>query len=189
MKKVTLFLCLSIFSPLWGQAPNVAKPVTAEKPLVTVTAKRQLLDTDSDHIGVRGKSKSKSYTIRVDVQNISGQLIEKASVSGEVFVSKVIRDNERMVNEQLTKKEIPPLKPGEKITIDLGKITLNTIEFQNKSFEEKLEEWKVECLDGQKIIGSTLSSEKFTKLQIEEKENPEVQAPTPFRKPFRRPGN
>jgi hypothetical protein len=177
-----------MFSPVWGQAPDVAKPVTTEKSLVSITAKRQLLETDSNNIGVRGKSRSKEFTIRVEVQNITNNLIEHAALTGEVFVSKVIREEERMVSERLAKKEIPTLKPGEKVTIDLGKITLNTIEFRSKSFEEKLEEWKVECLDGQKIIGSTLSSEKFTKLQIEAKENPVVNGPAPFRKPLRKLG-
>ena len=188
MKKLSLLLCASLISPLWGQAPDVAKPATAEKPLVSVSAKRQLLDTDSEHIGARGKNKSKEYTIRVEVQNITNSNIEHATVAGEIFVSKVVRENERMVNEHLAKKEIPTLKPGEKVTIDLGKISLNTIEFRNKSFEEKLEEWKVECLDGQKIIGSTLSSEKFTKLQIDAKEKPEANPQAPFRKQIRKLG-
>jgi hypothetical protein len=189
MKKIILFLCLSMFSPLWGQAPDVAKSSTAEKPLVSVTTKRQLLDSDSNNVGVGGKSRSKVFTIRVEVQNTSDHLLENVTLAGQVFINKVVFDNERMVNEKLAKKEIPALKPGEKLTIDLGKITLNKMEFRNRAFEEKLEEWKVECLDGQKIIGSTLSSEKFTKLEVAEKENPTLHAPGPFGKPFRRPGN
>ena len=69
------------------------------------------------------------------------------------------------MKEGLGKVTVPALKPNEKTVVDLGKITLTELEWGKQKFEEKLEEWKVTCTAGQVVLGTELSSDKFTTLE------------------------
>ena len=137
----------------------------APKPLVSVTAKRHVLDSDHDLDGRRGSSGKKVITLRVDITNTTSSPVEASVLSGDALVLRAVGENEKLVKESLGKVEVPALKPNEKKTVELGKITLSEVEWAKKKFEESLEEWKVTCSQGQVVIGGTESSDKYADLE------------------------
>ena len=137
----------------------------APKPLVSVTAKRHVLDSDHDLDGRRGSSGKKVITLRVDITNTTSSPVEASVLSGDALVLRAVGENEKLVKESLGKIEVPALKPNEKKTVELGKITLSEVEWKKRKFEESLEEWKVTCSQGQAVIGGTESSDKYADLE------------------------
>lgn len=157
-----LFLPLLAITSLFV-APGFA--ADSPKPLVSVTAKRQVLDSDHDLNGRRGNSGKKVITLRVEITNTTSSPVEASVLSGDALVMRAVGENEKLVKESLGKVEVPALKPNEKKTLDLGKVTLSEVEWAKKKFEESLEEWKVTCTQGQVVIGGTESSDKYADLE------------------------
>lgn len=153
-----VLLALALFLP--GLA--VADPA---KPLVRLEIKKQVLDSAHDLHGRQGSTARKIVTLRVEVTNTSSTPLESTTLTGEAVVERAKGESETLVKESLGKVELPALKPNERKTVDLGKITLKEVEWRNRKFEESLEEWKVTCLKGQTIVGSAVSSDRFIELE------------------------
>jgi hypothetical protein len=168
-------------------AGTFAEEVT--KPLVSLTVNRHLLDSELDHRGPRSESREKEITLRVEVRNISDKPLEGAELTGEVLLKRAFNNDERIVKESLKSLKLPPMKPNENLTVDLGKFTLSKSKWKNRTFEETLEEWKVVCKNGEINIGQNVSDEKYYILINEMKEQREEKAEkkkdepeTPFHK-------
>lgn len=183
MKRL-LIIILALNSPLWGET---AEP----KPLVSLSASCRVLDSDTSLQGRSGKTREKTITLRVVVQNVSQKTIPASQLTGDAFVARLVGDSEKLVKHPIDAADVPELKPNEKVTIDLGKAELHTLEWGKRKFKEKLEEWKVTCRNGQVIIGSTVSSDKFAALEKEHANDPPNKAaretrPLPsIRRPFK----
>lgn len=143
------------------------------KPLVSLTVKRQLLSADKDVKGPRAESQDKEMTLRVEIRNISTSLLEGAELTGDVLVNRAVNDREKIVKELLKAIKLPPLKPNQTVTVDLGNFTLNKHKWHGRTFEETLEEWKVVCKKGETDIGQNLSDEKYNALIKEMKDQKE----------------
>lgn len=136
----------------------------AAKPLVSITAKRQLIGTERGQ-GFRTDAREKVVTLRVVIQNTSSSIIEGAELAGEVLVERARDQREKIVREKLKTVKLPAIKPNERLTIDLGEIVLMDVEWYGRKFEESLKEWKVVCKKGGTEIGQHLSSDKYTTLE------------------------
>lgn len=159
----------------------------APKPLVSVTAKRHVLDSDHDLDGRRGSSGKKVITLRVEITNTTSSPVAASELSGDALILRAAGEKEKLVKESLGKVEVPALKPNEKKTVELGKITLSEVEWAKKKFEESLEEWKVTCTQGQAVIGSTESSDKYADLEATAKPaNGKDLPPGPLKKRVKR---
>ena len=106
------------------------------------------------------------------VQNVSQKTIPASQLTGNAFLARFVGHSEKLVKHPIDAADVPELKPNEKVTIDLGKAELHTLEWGKRKFEEKLEEWKVTCRNGQVIIGSAVSSAKFAALEKEHADDP-----------------
>lgn len=157
------------FALFFGMILGVFSEETT-KPLVALTVKRQLLSSEKDDRGPRSESRDREITLRVEVKNLSNTTLEGAELTGDVLVNRAINDNERIVKEALKSLKLPPMKPNERVTVDLGKFTLTELKWKNRTFEESLEEWKVVCKKGETNIGENVSDEKYDALvkQMEE---------------------
>lgn len=131
------------------------------KPLVQLSARKQVLDTERDRFGNAGSSSEKTYTLRVEIYNTSSKPVEESVLTGNALVSRVREFKEQIVKESLGEIKVPAMKPNEKITLDLGEIELKEVEWGKRKFEENLEEWKVTCSQGDVEIGSVLSSDEY----------------------------
>lgn len=134
------------------------------KPLVSLTVKRQLIGTDKDDRGPRTESRDKEMTLRVVIKNLSDATLEGAELTGDVLINRAGEENERIVKETLKSLKLPPMKPNENLTVDLGKFTLTKVEWKRRTFEETLEEWKVVCKKGETNIGENVSDKKYDAL-------------------------
>ena len=137
------------------------------QPAVTLTVKKHLVDSDSDLRGLRGSSKQKTITLRVEIVNTSRKTIESAGISGFALVKRAGDFNEKLLKESLGSAKVPALKPNGKATIELGKIDLRELEWKARKFEESLEEWKVTCNDAGIEIGSAVSGKNYDSLEKE----------------------
>ena len=162
--KIQLLSFAALFSLIAGVFAE-----DAAKPMVSLTAKRQLLSTDRNG-GGRSESSDKDITIRVEIKNLTNTTLEGAELTGEATLNRSINDNEKIVIESLKSLKLPPMKPNEKLTVDLGKIVLNKVRWKKRTFEETLEEWKVVCKKGEANIGENVSSEKYDALVEKMKE-------------------
>lgn len=159
----------------------------AEKPLVTLTVKRQVIDSDRDLHGRFGDSRQKTFTLRVEISNTSQSPISESSLAGEVIVNRMANERETLVRESLPPIQVPAMKPGERLTFDLGKIQVSEVEWRQRKFEETLEEWQVISTCKNTEIGNAVSSERFRTLVKEVPPKAEKQKPVkPLRKPQRR---
>lgn len=153
------------------------------KPLLSLTVKRQLLDSDHDMRGKQGNTRHKLVTLRVELVNSSSSATGEATLSGDALVTRAIGEKEKVVKESLGTVKVPAMKPNEKLTLDLGKITLSEVEWRNRKFEESLEEWKVLCKQGETEIAKSVSSERYETLSKEiepaGKKNGGANDPTP----------
>ncbi len=163
------------FAVLFGLIAGVFAE-DATKPLVSLTVKRQLLSADLDARGPRSESSDKEMTLRVEIKNLSNTNLEGAELTGDVLINRAKNDNEKIVKEALKSLKLPPLKPNEKLTVDLGKFTLSKLRWKSRTFEETLEEWKVVCHKGEANIGENVSDEKYDELVKETKDQKEEQA-------------
>jgi len=141
-----------------------AHAAEAAKPLLQHSAKKQVLDTDHDALGARGRSKEKAIALRVVLHNTSSKTVEESVLTGIALVSRAGESREEIVKESLGEIKVPAMKPNEKLTIDLGKIELKEVEWAKRKFEESLEEWQVTCSHGEVEIGKAMSSDNYILL-------------------------
>ena len=134
------------------------------KPLVKISAKPHKLDSDSDLRGNHGKSRQKTITLRVEIVNTGSTELPSSELTGDALILRAREVKERLVKESLGVVKVPAMKPNEKLTLDLGRIELNEIEFRNRKFEESLEEWQVTCSQGSTETGKAVSSERYATL-------------------------
>ncbi len=175
MKLLTPMLSLGL---LLMAAAGAAEP---SKPLVTLSVKKQLLDSEHDTRGRQGSTQKKVYTLRVDVVNVSSSPIGESTLSGDALVTRAIGEKEKIVKESLGTVKVPAMKPNEKLTLDLGKVSVSEVEWRDRKFEEKLEEWRIVCKRDDTEIGKAVSNERFETLSkevsTEEPKGPETQGP------------
>jgi hypothetical protein len=138
-----------------------------QKPLVTLTVKRQVLDSDHDLRGRGGDTRQKTVTLRVEISNTSQAPVGDSELSGDVLVKRVRNEQEKIVREPLPSIKVPAMKPGESLIFDLGKIELSEIEWRNRKFEEALEEWQVTSTSRDVEIGRAVSSDRHETLSKE----------------------
>lgn len=173
------FACLS--------PASAAEP---QKPQLTLTAKRQLLDSEHDLRGRQGSSGQKTVTLRVEIVNVTSSTIEGGELSGDALITRAKNEKEQIVKESLGQLKLPAMKPNEKITLDLGKIQLSEVEWRNRKFEETLEEWRITCTSGKSEIGKTMSNgyEKLEEKVTSAAPHKKLTPPTDdtFRRRFRR---
>lgn len=160
------------FAVLFSMIAGVFAEETA-KPLVSMTVKRHILGSDKDDRGPRSESRDKEMTLRVEIKNLSDTTLEGAELTGDVLLNRAINDNERIVKEALKSMKLPPMKPNEKLTVELGKFTLTELKWKSRTFEETLEEWKVVCKKGEANIGESVSDENYDALVKEMKDQKE----------------
>ena len=180
MKTLTLLLAttLAFLVPAGAAEPS--------QPLLALTVKRHVLDSEHDMRGKQGSTREKTITLRVEITNTTSAAVAESELSGDVLVTRAKNENEKVVKESLAPVKVPALKPNERLTLDLGKIRLSELEFRNRKFEETLEEWQVVCTRGKTEIAKATSSDRYDKLLKEaapadsKKEKPA----TPARKPF-----
>ncbi len=135
-----------------------------QKPLVTLTVKRQTLDSDHDLRGRRGDTNRKTIALRVEVTNTSQAPVGESALSGDVLVKRITNEQEEIVKEPLDRIKVPAMKPGERLILHLGKIQLSEVEWRKHKFEETLEEWQVTSTLGSAEIGKAVSSDRFETL-------------------------
>jgi len=160
---------MKTFITLFTAAVLSATQLYAEepKPLVSLSVKRQLLDSNHEMRGRQGDTQNKTFALRVEITNTSSTTIIDAELTGVVLVSRSTDVADKIIKEPLGKLTIAPMKPNERLTMDIGKITLREVELKNRKFEEKMEEWKVECVQKQIVIGSAVSSDQFAARENE----------------------
>lgn len=156
------------------------------KPLLALTVKRQVLDSDSGLRGRRGDTRQKTITLRAEISNTSNNPVGESELSGDALVKRVKNEQEKIVRETLTPIKVPAMKPGDHLTFDLGKIQLSEIEWRNRKFEETLEEWRITSTLGNAEIGKAASSDRFESLLQEVEPTPKKKGPVkPLRKALR----
>jgi hypothetical protein len=159
MKTFATFLAAAFaFLPMAG----FAEPA---KPLVALTVKKQVIDSDHDLRGKQGSSKERTLTLKVEIVNVSGEPIENAQLSGHALVSRAGDLQEKIIKESLAAVKVPAMKPNERLTFDLGKLRLTELELRGRKFKETLEEWKVVCTRSGTEIGQAVSSERYASLE------------------------
>lgn len=158
-----------------------------QKPLVALVVKRQVIESDHDLRGRQGDTRQRTIVLRVEVSNTSQAAVAESELSGDALVTRSGNEKEKIVREPLPPIKVPPMKPGERLTFDLGKIQLSEIEWRNRKFEETLEEWKVTCTSGTTEIGKAVSSDRYDTLLREVVVAPKKESPIrPLRKALRR---
>lgn len=155
MKTLTL-----LFATGLGFLAN-AYAAEAPKPLLQLSVKKQVLDSNHDTLGAQGRTKQKTLTLRVVLLNTSSTTVAESVLTGNALVSRVGEMKEQIVKESLGVLKVPAMKPNEKLTLDLGKIELSEVEWAKRKFEENLEEWQVTCSLGAVEIGKAESSNDY----------------------------
>jgi hypothetical protein len=141
-----------------------ANAADAPKPLLQLSAKKQVLDTEHDKHGAGGSSKEKTLALRVVIFNTGATTVGESVLTGTALVSRSGEFRDQVVKESLGEIKVPELKPNEKVTLDLGKIELRELEWNKRKFEEELEEWQVTCKQGGVEIGKAESSANYALL-------------------------
>ena len=185
MKSLIAMLSLGLMLITGAQALEPAKP------RVSLTVKRQLLDSDHDLRGRDGSSKRKTFTLRVELVNSSSAAVGESTLTGDALVTRAFGEREKTVREALGAVKVPAMKPNEKLTLDLGKITVSEVEWHSRKFEEKLEEWRIVCKQDETEIGKAVSSERYETLSkdIEPEPNRDRAPLGPDKRRFRKFGN
>jgi len=158
MKIITFLFAIGL-----GLLAN-ANAADAPKPLLQLSAKKQVLDTDHDTRGAARRSKEKTVALRVVIFNTGSTTVGESLLAGVALVSRSGEFRDQVVKESLGEIKVPALKPNAKITLDLGKIQLSELEWAKRKFEEELVEWQVTCSQGLVEIGKAESSDRYPLL-------------------------
>lgn len=148
---------MKILPILMWFASAVVFAETPAKPLLDLSVKTKVLDSDSDLRGKRGSSKQKTMALRIEITNTSPTPVEAATLSAHALVRRSGDLKERLIKETLGTRKLEPLKPNQKITIDIGRIDLHELEWKARKFEETLEGWRVVCEQNGSEIGKAES--------------------------------
>jgi hypothetical protein len=144
---------------------SLALAADPAKPLVSLTAKKQVLDSDHDLRARRGSVQQKTIALRMEIRNTSTETIDGAEITGHALVMRAKDTAEKLIKEPLGTLKVPELKPNGKVTLELGKIELHEKEWRNRKFEESLDEWQVTCTKTGTEIGKAVSSDKYESLE------------------------
>ena len=144
-------------------SPSTAADAPAPK--VSLVVKKQVIDSDHDLRGRQGRVAKKVLTLRVEITNTGGTTLEGATLSGTAIILKAGEVKETFAKEPLGAIPVPELRPGGRVTLDIGRIALHEREWRNRKFEESLEEWKVVCTAAGTEIGMTESSARYPILE------------------------
>jgi hypothetical protein len=161
MYRITAMKVLPILAMM---ACSVVFAETPAKPLLSLSVKTKVLDSDSDLRGKRGSSKQKTMTLRIEITNTSPTSVESASLSAIALVRRSGDFKDRLIKESLGSKKLEALKPNEKITVDIGRIDLHEVEWKARKFEESLEGWQVVCKQNGAEIGKA-ESDHYPELE------------------------
>jgi hypothetical protein len=143
--------------------------VTAEpaKPLLALTAKKHLVDSDSDRHGGQVTTREKSITIRVEITNQSTATITGAELSGHALIKRDGSLKDGLSKTSLGKLAIPELKPNARVTLDLGRISLHELDGRVRKVETSLEAWKVIATKAGTEIGMVKSGDTYDALEAQ----------------------
>ena len=158
MKTMALLITLTLSGLVNLQAAD------APKPMLTLSVKRQTVDTEHDMRGRQGNTRQKTLALKVEIVNTGSTTVEASVLTGDALVSRAGDFKEKIVKESLGEIKVPAMKPNEKLTLDLGKIRLDEVEWRNRKFEEILEEWQVTFSQGSTEIGKAVSSTRYATL-------------------------
>ena len=136
----------------------------ADSAKVAITAKTRVVDSDHDLRGKFGDTGQKTVTLKVTIVNTSGGPLGASELTGDVLVKRARDEKVKIVKESLGKIAVPALKPNEKITVDLGKVTLSKLKWAKQEFEESLEAWKVTSSTGAVTLGTVTSDPRYEEL-------------------------
>ena len=159
-------------------APTLA--ADPPKPLLTITAKTHVLDSERDLRGKQGNTRHKSVALRVEILNATSATVAESELSGDFLITRSNDMGQKVVRESLGSLKVPELKPNGKVTLELGHIQISEVETRLRKMEEVLEEWKVTCTQNGVEIGKAVSSARYDTLEKQ------IPPPAPKRKP---PGN
>jgi hypothetical protein len=148
------FVCLS---------PSFAVDTPEAK--VSLGVKKQVLDSEHDMIGRQGSVARKVLTLRVEITNTGQATLAGATLSGTAIILKAGEVKETIDKEPLGKTPVPELRPGGRVTLEVGRIALHEREWRNRKIEESLEAWKVVCVAAGKEIGMAESGARFSILE------------------------
>jgi hypothetical protein len=137
----------------------------APAPQVSLTVKKQVIDSDHDLHGRQGSSAKKVLTLRAEITNISQEPVKSATLTGTALILKAGEVKEMLVRQPLAETPVPELRPGGRITLDVGRIVLHEREWRNRKFEETLEEWQVVCEADGKQLGTAESSSRYAGME------------------------
>ena len=154
--KILPILAMMVCSVVFAETPA--------KPLLGLSVKTKVLDSDSDLRGKRGSSKQKTITLRIEITNTSPTSVESANFSAIALVRRSGDFKERLIKESLGSKKLEALKPNQKITVEIGKIDLHEVEWKARKFEESLEGWQVVCEQNSTEIGKA-ESDRYPELE------------------------
>lgn len=183
-----LLIAMCSLGLLLAPSGKAEEPAAARK--VSLTVRKQVLDSDHDLRGGKGSSGHKTLTLHVEITNTTQSPLPASELEGTALVKRAVGERETIVRESLGTLKLPPMKPNEKLSLDLGRIRLSEVEWRNRRFEESLEEWKVVCRQQQTEIGKAVSSDHYEPLEKElEAAAKPANAPGPQRGRIRRIGD
>ena len=136
----------------------------ADAAKVAITAKTRVVDSDHDLRGKFGDTGQKTVTLKVTIVNTSGGPLEASELTGDMLVKRARDGKEKIVKESLGKIAVPALKPNEKVTADLGKVTLSKLQWAKQEFEESVEAWKLTCSAGAVTFATVTSDPRYEEL-------------------------
>lgn len=149
------------FIPLLGAFATLMLPLMAAEPSVSLSVKKQVVDSDHELGGRQGSRAKKVIKLRVEVTNTGASVVSGAQVSGIALIKRERAVQEKVTREKLAPVALPELKPNARETVDLGNIELHELETRLKKLEQTLEEWKVVCLKDGVELGSAVSGPGF----------------------------
>lgn len=135
------------------------------KPLLALTAKKHLVDSDSDRQGRQVSTREKSVTIRVEITNQSSATVTGAELSGHALVKRDGSLKDGLSKISLGKLAIPELKPNARVTLDLGRVSLHELDGRVRKIESSLEGWKIIASKDSTEIGMVTSGKDYDALE------------------------
>jgi hypothetical protein len=154
----------ALFSLLAALVALLSPLFAADAAKVTITAKTRVVDSDHDLRGKFGDTGQKTVTLKVTIVNTSGGPLEASELTGDMLVKRVRDGKEKIVKEPLGKIAVPALKPNERVTADLGKVTLSKLQWAKQEFEESAEAWKLTCSSGAVTFSTVTSDPRYEEL-------------------------
>jgi hypothetical protein len=155
--RIPILLCLGL-----AVSSIAAEPA---KPLLAMTAKKHLVDSDSDRQGGHVTTREKSVTVRVEITNQSATTVTGAELSGDALVKLDGSLKDGLAKLSLGKIAIPELKPNARVSLDLGRVSLHELDGRVRKVETSLEGWKVIATKDGAEVGMVKSGDDYEVLE------------------------